>query len=77
MTKNQPDPGFLTLPEVADYLKVTDRTIYWLAGSKTIPACKVGGVWRFSCAEIYNRIKLQSSLYNDAVINGRTVGGAE
>ena len=77
MHNRQPDLEVLTLPEVAVYLKVTERTIYRLAGSKKIPAFKVGGVWRFSRMEIDNWIKLQSSLDNAKVINGRTVGGAE
>ena len=42
----------LTIREVAEYLKVTDRTIYRLAAAKRIPAFKVGGTWRFSRADI-------------------------
>jgi excisionase family DNA binding protein len=42
----------MTIGEVADYLKVTERTIYRLAGAKQIPAFKVGGSWRFSKADI-------------------------
>ena len=42
----------LTIKEVAEYLKVTERTIYRLAGAKKIPAFKVGGTWRFSRADI-------------------------
>ena len=76
MHNRQTDLEVLTLPEVAVYLKVTERTIYRLAGSKKIPAFKVGGVWRFSRMEIDNWIKLQSSLDNAKVINGRAAGGA-
>lgn len=48
-----PNEGeILTIKEVAEYLKVTDRTIYRLAGAKKIPAFKVGGTWRFSRADI-------------------------
>lgn len=42
----------ITIREVADYLKVTVRTIYRLAAAKTIPAFKVGGRWRFSRGHI-------------------------
>ncbi|TVQ92582.1 MAG: DNA-binding protein [Chromatiaceae bacterium] len=42
----------LTLKEVAEYFKVTERTIYRLAGAKKIPAFKVGGTWRLSRADI-------------------------
>jgi len=51
----------LTLKELAQYLKVTERTIYRLAGAKKIPAFKVGGTWRFSRADIDAWIKRQSS----------------
>lgn len=61
MTQNTPSEGVLTLAEVAAYLKVTERTIYRLAGAKKIPAFKVGGVWRFSRADIDGWIKAQSA----------------
>lgn len=50
----------LTIKQVADYLQVTERTIYRLAGAKKIPAFKVGGTWRFSKADIDAWIKQQS-----------------
>ena len=31
--------AIMTIGEVADYLKVTERTIYRLAGAEQIPAC--------------------------------------
>ncbi len=52
----------LTLREVADYLKVTERTIYRLAAAKKIPAFKVGGTWRFSRLDIDAWIKQQSNV---------------
>ena len=55
----------LTIKQVADYLKVTDRTIYRLAAAKKIPAFKVGGTWRFSRADIDSWIKRQSSEVQD------------
>ncbi len=51
-----------TIGEVADYLKVTERTIYRLAGAKQIPAFKVGGSWRFSKLDIDGWIKQQSAI---------------
>ena len=51
----------LTLKEVAGYLKVTERTIYKLAGAKKIPAFKVGGTWRFSRSDIDEWIRRQTS----------------
>ena len=41
-----------TLREVADYLKVTERTIYRLLSERQMPAFKVGGTWRFRRAEL-------------------------
>ncbi len=39
--------GLMTIEDLADYLKVTRRTIYeWLKGNK-IPAIKLVGQWRF------------------------------
>jgi len=55
----------LTIKEVAEYLKVTERTIYRLAGAKKIPAFKVGGTWRFSRADIDEWIRRQSVHQSD------------
>jgi len=57
------DPAaIMTIKEVSDYLKVTERTIYRLAAGKQIPSFKVGGSWRFSRSEIDQWIKSQSSM---------------
>jgi excisionase family DNA binding protein len=50
----------LTLAEVAQYLKVAERTIYRLAAGRKIPAFKVGGAWRFSKPEIDRWINRES-----------------
>lgn len=42
----------LTIKEIAQYLKVTEKTIYRLAADDKIPAFKVGGSWRFRKFEI-------------------------
>lgn len=42
----------LTIKEVAEYLKVTEKTIYRLAAANRIPAFKVGASWRFKFTEI-------------------------
>lgn len=60
MVANTPGEGILTLPEVAAYLKVTERTIYRLAAAKKVPAFKVGGVWRFRVTDIDAWINAQS-----------------
>ena len=50
----------LTIKQVAEYLKVTERTIYRLAAAKKIPAFKVGGTWRFRATDIDGWIADQS-----------------
>ena len=42
----------LTVKQVAEYLKVNERTIYRLANEKKIPAFRVGTSWRFRKEEI-------------------------
>lgn len=37
----------LTIRQVAEYLKVTEKTVYTLAQQRRIPSFKVGGQWRF------------------------------
>ena len=56
----------LMIKDVAEYLKVTERTIYRLAAAKKIPAFKVGGSWRFSRGDIERWIQQQSSAVLDA-----------
>jgi|APCry1669193181_1035450.scaffolds.fasta_scaffold110496_2 excisionase family DNA binding protein len=50
----------MTIREVADYLKVTERTIYRLLSAKRLPGFKVGGSWRFKMVDIDLWIKIQS-----------------
>lgn len=61
MPSSPADNAIMTIGEVADYLKVTERTIYRLAGTKKIPSFKVGGSWRFSKADIDRWIREQST----------------
>lgn len=42
----------MTVKEVADYLKVNERTVYRMAAASQLPAFKVGGSWRFKQTEI-------------------------
>jgi excisionase family DNA binding protein len=61
MATRSPTTDILMIKDVAEYLKVTERTIYRLAAAKKIPAFKVGGSWRFSRADIDAWIKQQST----------------
>lgn len=51
----------LTIKQVADYLKVNERTIYRLAASSEIPAFKVGNSWRFKRSELESWITAQQA----------------
>ena len=59
MSASSSEGEILTIKQVADFLKVTERTIYKLAAAKKIPAFKVGGTWRFSRVEINQWIQRQ------------------
>ena len=52
------DP-ILTIKDVADYLKVNERTIYRLAASGELPGFKVGNSWRFKQSELEHYIAAQ------------------
>jgi len=50
----------MTLKEVAEYLKLAEKTAYRLAAGGTIPGFKVGGSWRFRKAVIEDWIDQQT-----------------
>ncbi|MBB57580.1 MAG: DNA-binding protein [Rhodospirillaceae bacterium] len=54
----------LTVREVAEYLKINEKTAYRLAAEGKIPGFKVGGAWRFRMDEIEKFTKSQS-MQND------------
>ena len=48
MTKQEKQKSkLITVKEVANYLVVTERTVYRLIKDPSFPAFKVGGQWRF------------------------------
>ena len=49
----------MTVKEVADYLKVNERTVYRMAAAGSMPGFKVGASWRFKLTEIEQWIKEQ------------------
>ena len=49
----------MTLRELAEYLKVNEKTVYGLAQKNRIPCFKVGGQWRFSTRDIQGWIEEQ------------------
>jgi len=72
MSTSAGEGEILTIKDVADYLKVTERTIYRLAAAKKIPAFKVGGTWRFSRTDLDLWIKRQT---DDGVSNLKSKAG--
>ena len=44
--------AWMTLEEVAQYLKVSRDSIYRLAQKGEIPASKIGNLWRFKREEV-------------------------
>ena len=53
---NAMQTDIMTIREVADYLKLTEKTAYRLAAEGKIPGFKVGGSWRFRRDEIEMRL---------------------
>ncbi|MBE7448182.1 MAG: helix-turn-helix domain-containing protein [Kofleriaceae bacterium] len=55
----------LTLPEVAQLLKVAEKTVYSMAQKGQLPAFKVGGQWRFKRADLDKWIEDQKAVSRD------------
>ncbi|MAF58531.1 MAG: DNA-binding protein [Ponticaulis sp.] len=51
----------LTLKELAEYLKLTEKTAYRLAAEGKLPGFKVGGSWRFRTGDIEAWINKQQN----------------
>jgi len=51
----------LTLKEVADYLKLAEKTAYRLAAEGKLPGFKVGGSWRFKREDVLQWIEEQKN----------------
>ncbi len=49
----------LTLKDVAEYLKLAEKTAYRLAAEGKLPGFKVGGSWRFRESDIESWIEAQ------------------
>jgi excisionase family DNA binding protein len=54
----------MTTSEVAQYLRLSEATIYKLAQSGEIPAVKVGRNWRFKKGAIDGWFEQQANQYN-------------
>ena len=50
---------WLTIDELAEYLKMGRTKLYRMAQESLIPASKIGNQWRFDREEIDDRMKCQ------------------
>jgi excisionase family DNA binding protein len=64
--------NWMTVKEVAKYLKLSEMMIYKLAQTGEMPASKIGSAWRFSEQEIDEWLLRQSSLTPSLTGNART-----
>lgn len=55
----------LTLTEVAQLLKVAEKTVYTMAQKRELPAFKVRGQWRFKRADLDQWIEDQKTSARD------------
>lgn len=55
----------LTLPEVAQLLKVAEKTVYTMAQRGEIPAFKVRGQWRFKRLDLDQWIERQKTAQHE------------
>jgi excisionase family DNA binding protein len=58
----------LTLPEVAQLLKVAEKTVYTMAQRAEIPAFKVRGQWRFKRLDLDQWIEHQKTSHHEGSI---------
>lgn len=52
----------MTVREVAEYLRLNEKTTYRYVAEGTIPGFKIGGAWRFRKSEIDRWIQKQEKL---------------
>lgn len=66
----------LTIREVAEYLKLNEKTTYRLVAEGKIPGFKIGGSWRFRRSEIDSWIEKQRKYRDDIAKEEGTNGKA-
>jgi len=64
----------MTVHEVAEFLKVTDRTIYRLASEGKLPSFKVGGSWRFCRADLVKWMAEQAAAGSEESAKAKSKG---
>ena len=53
------ESDIITIKEVAEYLRIKEKTVYDLVAKGKIPGFKVGGAWRFDKTDIDKWIEEQ------------------
>ncbi|MCX7826514.1 MAG: helix-turn-helix domain-containing protein [Verrucomicrobiae bacterium] len=59
----------MTLQEVAEYLKLSERTIYGYAQRGVLPGIKIGSAWRFRKTDLDAWIENQRKLTEESTSN--------
>lgn len=58
----------LTVPEVCEYLRVSQVTLYRLLRRKDIPAFRIGKKWRFNLEDLERWIEKESLITDEGSI---------
>lgn len=68
---------WMTMEEIAEYLKVSKETIYKMAQKGQIPGSKVGNQWRFNRQVVDEWLIANSNIPSDAIhpLNAAVVEG--
>lgn len=61
-------PELMTLEEIANYLRVNEKTIYRLLDKNSIPATRVGHQWRFDKQNIDSWLRQSSTEINARIL---------
>ena len=60
-----PNDDIMTVKELAEYLKIAEKTAYRFASEGKVPGFKVGSAWRFRKSEIDRWIGKQEKTKNE------------
>jgi len=67
----------MTLQDVAEYLKISDRTVYGYAQRGVLPGIKVGTAWRFRKADLDEWLDRQRRITEQSTSDRRKKAGEE
>lgn len=58
------NPNIMTIKQVAEYLKISPRSVYKLVKNGVIPSFKIMNMWRFEQSKIDRWIEEKSEINN-------------